>query len=98
MGFLWAALSGSITSGVGYVIWYAALRGLTATRAAIVQLTVPVLAAIAGVVVLGETISLRLVISTVVILGGVGLAVSRRKSVAEQQESSATIAQTCFRD
>jgi drug/metabolite transporter (DMT)-like permease len=97
MGFLWAALSGSITSGVGYVIWYAALRGLTATRAAIVQLAVPVLAALAGVVVLGEAISLRLVISAVVILGGVGLAVSRT-SVPERQESSTQLVHTPTRD
>jgi drug/metabolite transporter (DMT)-like permease len=98
MGFLWAALSGSVTSGVGYVIWYAALRGLTATRAAIVQLAVPVLAAVGGVVVLSESISLRLIISTVVILGGVGLAISRHKSSAERQDSSAPVAQTCVRD
>lgn len=75
-GLLWAALSGSITSGVGYVLWYAALPRLTATRAATLQLTVPVLAAIGGVTVLSEAVSLRLVISAVVILGGVGLAVS----------------------
>jgi drug/metabolite transporter (DMT)-like permease len=98
MGFLWAALSGSITSGVGYVLWYAALPHLTATRAATVQLAVPVLAALGGVVVLSEAISLRLVISAVVILGGVGLAVSRRKSIPEQQESSAAVVQTCVRD
>jgi drug/metabolite transporter (DMT)-like permease len=97
MGFLWAALSGSITSGVGYVIWYAALRGLTATRAAIVQLAVPVLAALAGVVVLGEAISLRLVISAVVILGGVGLAISLRKATLERQEPSATVVQSRVR-
>ena len=75
-GLLWAALSGSITSGVGYVLWYAALPRLTATRAATLQLAVPVLAAIGGVTVLSEAVSLRLVISAVVILGGVGLAVS----------------------
>jgi drug/metabolite transporter (DMT)-like permease len=98
MGFLWAALSGSITSAVGYVIWYAALRGLTATRAAIVQLAVPVLAAVGGIAVLSEAISVRLVISAVVILGGVGLSLSRHKSVAERQESSAAVAQTCVRD
>jgi drug/metabolite transporter (DMT)-like permease len=97
MGFLWAALSGSITSGVGYVLWYAALPRLTATRAATVQLAVPVLAALAGVVVLSEAISLRLVISAVVILGGVGLAVSRRKPTPERQEPSAALAQTCVR-
>jgi drug/metabolite transporter (DMT)-like permease len=97
VGFLWAALSGSITSGVGYVIWYAALRGLTATRAAIVQLAVPVLAALAGVVVLGEAISLRLVISAVVILGGVGLAVSRT-SVPGRQKSSTQLVHTPTKD
>jgi drug/metabolite transporter (DMT)-like permease len=86
MGFLWAALSGSITSGVGYVLWYAALPHLTATRAATVQLAVPVLAALAGVVVLSEVISLRLVISAVVILSGVGMAISRPKIAAKPQE------------
>ncbi|HXV79705.1 MAG TPA: DMT family transporter [Candidatus Binatia bacterium] len=93
MGFLWAALSGSVTSGVGYALWYAALPNLTATRAATVQLAVPVLAAVGGIVVLSEAISLRLVISTVVILGGVGLAVSRPKAPPERQESSAAVAQ-----
>ena len=97
-GFLWAAVSGSITSGVGYVLWYAALPRLTATRAATVQLVVPVLAALVGVVVLSEAISLRLVIATVVILGGVGLAVSRRTSVPKQQESLTTVVQTSVRE
>ena len=85
MGFLWAALSGSITSGLGYVLWYAALPRLTATRAATVQLAVPVFAALAGVFVLSEAISLRLVISAVVILGGVGLAVSRPKILRNER-------------
>ena len=83
-GILWAALSGSITSGLGYVMWYAALPRLTATRAATLQLAVPVLAAIGGVSVLSEAVSLRLVISSVVILGGVGLAVSYQKPRREQ--------------
>ena len=98
MGFLWAALSGSITSGVGYVLWYAALPRLTATRAATVQLAVPVLTALAGLVVLSEAISLRLVISAVAILGGVGLAVSRRKATPEGQESSAAVVPTSIRE
>jgi drug/metabolite transporter (DMT)-like permease len=98
MGFLWAALSGSITSGVGYVLWYAALPHLTATRAATVQLAPAPLAALGGVVVLSESISLRLIISTVIILGGVGLAISRHKSGAGRQDSSAPVAQTCVRD
>lgn len=73
-GFLLAALSGALTSGVGYVIWYAALKGLTTTRAAMVQLAVPVLAAAGGVVLLSENISVRLVLSAFTILGGIGIA------------------------
>jgi drug/metabolite transporter (DMT)-like permease len=98
MGFLWAALSGSITSGVGYVLWYAALPHLTATRAATVQLAPAPLAALGGVVFLSEALSLRLVISTVVILGGVAMAISRRKATPEQQESSAAVIQTSIRE
>ena len=70
------ALSGTLASGVGYVIWYAALPGLTATRAATVQLVVPVLTAFAGVVFLSEQIIPRLVLAAILILGGVGLAVA----------------------
>ncbi len=98
MGFLWAALSGSITSGVGYVLWYAALPRLTATRAATVQLAVPVLAAIGGIAVLAEAVSLRLVISAVVILGGVGLAVSSRKILAKPQGSMNLLSKTLFKN
>lgn len=76
-GILLAVLSGSITSGIGYVLWYAALRGLTATRAAAVQLAVPVITAIGGVVVLSESITTRLVIASLAVLGGVGLAMLR---------------------
>jgi len=94
-GLLWAALSGSITSGVGYVLWYAALPRLTATRAATLQLAVPVLAAIGGVTVLSEAVSLRLVISAVLILSGVALAVSYRKPRGERQERSTAAAPTC---
>jgi len=93
-GLLWAALSGSITSGVGYVLWYAALPRLTGTRAATLQLAVPMLAAIGGVTVLSEAVSLRLVISAVVILGGVGLAISH-KPRRERQERSTATAPTC---
>ena len=76
MGLLWAALSGTITSGLGYVIWYAALTRLTATRAAIVQLSVPVIAALGGVAFLSEKITWRLLISSAAIVGGIGLSVS----------------------
>ncbi len=77
-GVLLAVISGSLTSGIGYVLWYAALRGLTATRAAVVQLAVPVIAAMAGVLFLSEEIVARLVIASVAVLGGVGLAVAGR--------------------
>jgi drug/metabolite transporter (DMT)-like permease len=71
-GALLAVTSGAITSGLGYVLWYAALRDLTATRAATVQLLVPVLAAVGGVAFLSEQITLRLVVSSLLIIGGVG--------------------------
>lgn len=74
-----AVASGALASGVGYTIWYAALRHLTATRAAIAQLAVPVLAAAGGVVVLGEAVTTRLVVSGSAIIGGVAFAVSRRR-------------------
>jgi drug/metabolite transporter (DMT)-like permease len=77
-GVMLAALSGALASGVGYVIWYAALRGLTTTRAAIVQLSVPVIAAWSGVVLLAETLSLRLIFAGILILSGIGLSVLGR--------------------
>lgn len=84
-GVILAVLSGALASGVGYVVWYAALRGLTATRAATVQLAVPVLAATGGVVFLSERISLRLLLAGVVILGGVGLALLGRSRPAHSK-------------
>lgn len=77
-GILYAILSGGLASGLGYVIWYAALRGLTTTRAATVQLSVPVIAAWSGVVFLAEQVSVRLLIAGVLVLGGIALAVSSR--------------------
>jgi drug/metabolite transporter (DMT)-like permease len=77
-GVLLAIASGALSSGVGYVIWYAALRGLTATRAAIVQLVVPLLAALGGVFFLEEVFTARLAIAGVLILGGVALAIGTR--------------------
>jgi drug/metabolite transporter (DMT)-like permease len=78
-GIVLAVLSGSLASGIGYVIWYTALRGLTSTHAATVQLSVPLLAAFGGVVFLAEAITLRLVIASVLILGGIALTVIVRK-------------------
>lgn len=78
-GVLWAVVSGALASGVGYAIWYTALPGLTATRAATVQLAVPVLSAVAGVILLAEAVTLRLVTAAILILGGVGLALRGRR-------------------
>ena len=72
-GLIYALLSGALTSGVGYYIWYSALPGLSAFQAASVQLSVPILAALAGALLLGESISLRLVIASVAVLGGIAL-------------------------
>lgn len=80
-GAFLAVLSGAFASGIGYVIWYAALKGLTATRAATVQLTVPIIAAIGGVIFLSEKITMHLVFAAVLILGGVGLALFGRKQL-----------------
>ncbi len=74
-GLLLAVTSGALASGLGYAIWYAALPGLTATRAATVQLCVPVVAALGGVVFVGEMVTLRLVVAAMAVLGGVALAV-----------------------
>ena len=74
-GALLAVVSGAVASGLCYSVWYAALPGLSATRAAVVQLCVPVLAALGAVLFLGEPITLRLVVSAAAILGGIALVV-----------------------
>jgi drug/metabolite transporter (DMT)-like permease len=79
-GAFFAALSGGLTSAIGYVIWYAALRDHSATSAAIVQLIVPVLAALGGVVLLSEQLTVRLLLSSAMILGGVALALTQREN------------------
>ncbi len=70
-GIVLAALSGGLTSGIGYTIWYIALGGLSDTQAAVVQLSVPMIAAFGGVVFVSEKIGLRLTLSTLLILGGI---------------------------
>ena len=77
-GVILALLSGALASGVGYAIWYAALKGLTATRAATVQLAVPVVASVGGILFLQEVLTVRLVLASLMILGGIGLAVMGR--------------------
>lgn len=70
-GIVLAILSGGIASGIGYTIWYIALDGLTATQAAVVQLFVPVIAALGGVIFVAEPITLRLTLAGLLILGGI---------------------------
>ena len=77
-GILLSLGSGAIASGLGYTIWYLALRGLSATQAGVVQLLVPIIAAFGGVIFVSETISLRLTISALLILGGIALVVLGR--------------------
>jgi len=79
-GALLAAASGGIASGLGYAVWYRALPGLGASRAAAVQLTVPVIAALGAIVLLGEPMSLRFAICAAVVLGGVALVVLKRRT------------------
>lgn len=80
MGVLYALLSGALASGVGYAIWYAVLPSLTAIQAAALMLLVPVIAAVAGIIFVGESITLRFILSSLLILGGVLLVIfSKRK-------------------
>lgn len=81
-GLALAAASGAVTSGVGYVIWYAALRGLDATRAAAAQLSVPALAALGGVAFLSERLTWRLLLASAAILGGIALVLAQRRSAS----------------
>lgn len=80
-GVGYAVSSGALTSGVGYAVWYTALRELRATSAATVQLSVPVIAALGGIVFLGEPITQRLLVASAAILGGVALVVAGKQSV-----------------
>jgi len=81
-GIVLAATSGGIASGIGYAIWYTALRGLTATRAATVQLSVPAIAALGGVLLLAEELTTRLIVASVATLGGVWVVLAQRAKTA----------------
>ena len=77
-GFVYAALSGAVASGLGYTIWYAALPGLSPAQGASVQLSVPVITAIAGTLMINETITSRMVLSSIAILGGIALVIGSK--------------------
>lgn len=78
-GVYYAIASGALASGAGYALWYAALHGLKATNAATVQLSVPVIAAIGGILFLNEAITLRLFLASAAVLGGIALTIDNKK-------------------
>jgi len=79
-GLLYALASGALTSAIGYIIWYTALPALKATSAATVQLSVPVIAALGGAALLGEPITLRLLLASVAVLGGIALVILEKQT------------------
>ncbi|MES1998817.1 MAG: DMT family transporter [Pseudomonadota bacterium] len=85
-GFWYAVSSGALASGIGYAIWYTVLPALKATNAATVQLSVPVIAALGAIVFLGEAITLRLVLASVAILGGIALVILEKQQVNGAQQ------------
>ncbi len=74
-GAMYAIASGALASGVGYALWYSALKHIRTTTAATIQLSVPVIAAAGGIAFLGEALTMRLVIASAVILGGIAVAI-----------------------
>jgi drug/metabolite transporter (DMT)-like permease len=79
-GFWSAVASGSLASAIGYAIWYTALPALKATHAATVQLSVPVIAALGGIFILGESLTMRLCVASVAVLGGIALVIVEKPS------------------
>jgi len=82
-GVLLAILSGGVTSGLGYALWYRVLRYLPATRAGIAQLSVPAIAAVGGLIFLNEAVTARLLVTSAMVLGGVGIATIQARSASE---------------
>ncbi|WP_238322226.1 DMT family transporter [Vibrio mexicanus] len=79
-GVVYASLSGAVASALGYTIWYQALNGLSATQASVVQLSVPVIAALGGVVFVAEPLTLRLMLACLLVLGGIGIVLKARRA------------------
>jgi len=88
VGVALAIASGALSSGIGYVVWYAALRGLSAMRAATVQLSVPPIAAIGGAWLLSEPLTLRLLVASAAILGGIAVVLATRARVRAEPRAS----------
>ena len=87
-GILYAIMSGAVTSGIGYAIWYQALPALKATQAATVQLSVPVIAAIGGIILLNESITLRLILASIAIISGIALVILEKKKTNDVQRAT----------
>lgn len=85
-GFCYAVASGALTSGIGYSIWYTVLPALKAAKAATVQLSVPVIAGLGGVLLLGEPITLRLVLASLAILGGIALVIFEKQRAINSRD------------
>ncbi|AQV97289.1 EamA/RhaT family transporter [Cupriavidus necator] len=85
VGLAYAVLSGAITSGLGYVIWYTAVPQLRAATAATVQLSVPVITAAGGIALLGEALTLRLALSAAAVLGGIALVITGKRDEVGQR-------------
>lgn len=90
-GVAYAVVSGAAASGIGYALWYAVLPRLKATSAAMVQLSVPVIAAMGGIAFLGESIDLRLVLASIAILGGIGLFLVEKRAGAPVSPGAPTV-------
>lgn len=88
-GVWYAIASGAVASGMGYAIWYSVLPSLNATHAATVQLSVPIIAAMGGVFFLGESVTLRLVLASIAVLGGIGLVILEKQSSNNVQQGGA---------
>lgn len=84
-GLLYAIASGAVASGLGYAIWYTALPALKATNAATVQLSVPVIAAMGGIVFLDESLTVRFVLASIAILGGIALVIREKQNASDAQ-------------
>ncbi|HEX4638325.1 MAG TPA: DMT family transporter [Chthoniobacterales bacterium] len=84
LGIIYAIISGAITSGLGYVIWYAVLPDLKSASAATVQLSVPVLAAAGGILFLSEPLTFRYLLASIAVLGGIFLVVIERERGAKR--------------
>ena len=83
-GLIVGILCGAVTSGLGYALWYAVLPKLMQSTAAVVQLSVPVIAILAGAAILAEPLGLKVIVATILVLGGIGLAVSARAAQADR--------------